>query len=76
MCLNIGTSNYHHFPFGINGKVVGLGVPILKHLRVVTLVHIILDILLLTYLDKNIRSVTLHNFVAKQFLYVVRHMTG
>ena len=31
MCLNIGTPNNHHFPFGTNGKVVVLGVPILKH---------------------------------------------
>ena len=37
MCLNIGTSNKHHFPFGTNGKVVALGVPILKHFRVNTL---------------------------------------
>ena len=35
MCLNIGTPNKHHFPFGTNGKVVVLGVPILKHFRVV-----------------------------------------
>ena len=34
MCLNIGTPKNHHFPFGANGKVVVLGVPILKHLRV------------------------------------------
>ena len=34
MCLNIGTSNNHHFAYGINGKVVVLGVPILKHFRV------------------------------------------
>ena len=34
MCLNIGTPNNHHFPFGTNGKVVVLGVPILKHFRV------------------------------------------
>ena len=34
MCLNIGTSNNHHFPFGINRKVVVLGIPILKHFRV------------------------------------------
>ena len=33
MCLNIGTPNNHHFPFGINGKVVVFGVPILKHFR-------------------------------------------
>ena len=24
MCLNIGTPNNHHFPFGTNGKVVAL----------------------------------------------------
>ena len=34
MCSNIGTRNNHHFPFGTNGKVVVLGVPILKHFRV------------------------------------------
>ena len=34
MCLNIGTPNNYHFPFGTNGKVVVLGVPILKHFRV------------------------------------------
>ena len=34
MCLNIETSNNHYFPFGINGKVVVLGVPIFKHFRV------------------------------------------
>ena len=36
MCLNIGTHNIHHVPFGTNGKVVVLGVPILKHFRVLT----------------------------------------
>ena len=34
MCLNTGTPNNHHFPIGANGKVVVLGVPILKHFRV------------------------------------------
>ena len=34
MCLNIGSPNNHHFPFGTNGKVLVLGVPILKHFRV------------------------------------------
>ena len=34
MYLNIGTLNNHHFSFGTNGKVVVLGVPILKHFRV------------------------------------------
>ena len=34
MCLDIGTPSVHHFPFGTNGKVVVLGVPILKHIRV------------------------------------------
>ena len=32
MCLNIGTPNNYHFSFGTNGKVVVLGVPILKAL--------------------------------------------
>ena len=30
MCSNIGTPNNHNFPYGTNGKVVVLGVPILK----------------------------------------------
>ena len=34
MCSNTGTPNIHHFPFGTHGKVVVLGVPILKHFRV------------------------------------------
>ena len=34
MCSIIGTPNNHHFPFGTNGIVVVLGVPILKHFRV------------------------------------------
>ena len=34
MCSNTGTPNNHHFLFGTNGKVVVLGVPILKHFRV------------------------------------------
>ena len=34
MCLSIGTPNNRHFLFGTNGKVVVLGVPILKHFRV------------------------------------------
>ena len=34
MCSNIGIPNNHHFPFETNGKVVVLGVPILKHFRV------------------------------------------
>ena len=35
MCLNIGIPNNYHNPFGTNGKEVVLGVPILKHFRVV-----------------------------------------
>ena len=33
--LNIGTPKTIHFPFGTNGKLMVLGVPILKHFRVV-----------------------------------------
>ena len=33
MCLKIGTRNNRHLPFGTNGKVVVLGVPVLKHFR-------------------------------------------
>ena len=35
MCLNTGTPKNHHFPSGTNGKVMVLGVPILKHFRVI-----------------------------------------
>ena len=35
MYLNIGIPNNHHFPFGTNGIVVVLGVPILKHFTVI-----------------------------------------
>ena len=34
MCLNTGTAKNHHFPLVTNGKVVVLGVSILKHFRV------------------------------------------
>ena len=34
MCSNIGTSKTINFPFGTNGKLMVLGVPILKLFRV------------------------------------------
>ena len=34
MCSNIGTPKIINFPFGTNGKLMGLGVPIFKHFRV------------------------------------------
>ena len=34
MCLNIGTHKTINFPFGTNGKLMVLSVPILEHLRV------------------------------------------
>ena len=34
MCLNIGTPQNVNFPFGTNGKLMVLGVPILKHFKV------------------------------------------
>ena len=34
MCLNIGTPKTIKFPFGTNGKLFVLGVPIFKHFRV------------------------------------------
>ena len=34
MCSNIGTPKTINFPFGTNGKLMVLGVPILKHFRV------------------------------------------
>ena len=36
MCLNIGTPKKIKFPFETNGKLMVLGVPILKHFRVAT----------------------------------------
>ena len=34
MCLNIETPKIINFPFGTNGKLNVLGVPIFKHVRV------------------------------------------
>ena len=34
MCLNTGTPKNINFSFGKNGKLMALGVPILKHFRV------------------------------------------
>ena len=34
MCSNIGTPKTINFPFGTNGKLIVLGVPILKRFRV------------------------------------------
>ena len=34
MCLSIGTPKIINFPFGTNGKLSILGVPIFKHIRV------------------------------------------
>ena len=34
MCLNIGTPKILNFPFVPNGKLIILGVPILKHFTV------------------------------------------
>ena len=34
MCLYVGTPKNINFPFGTNGKLMVLGVPILKHFRV------------------------------------------
>ena len=35
MCLNTGTPKIINFPFGTNGILTVLGVPIFKHFRVV-----------------------------------------
>ena len=37
MCLNTGTPKNINFSFETNGKLMALGVPILKHIRVVIL---------------------------------------
>ena len=34
MCLKTGTPKIINFPFGTNGKLMVLGVPIFKHFRV------------------------------------------
>ena len=44
MCLNIGAPKSHHFPLGTNGKVVVLGVPILKCFRVLQMYKFICKI--------------------------------
>ena len=44
MCLNIGTLNNQHIPFGTNEKVVVLGVPKLKHFRVYGTLGIVLGV--------------------------------
>ena len=36
MCKNIGTPENINFPFGTNGKLMVLGVPILKHFMVLS----------------------------------------
>ena len=41
MCLNIGTPKKINFQFETNGKLMVLGVPILKHFRVTTRVKIL-----------------------------------
>ena len=40
MCMNIGTPKTINFPFGTNGKMTVLGVPILKYFRVVMIFHL------------------------------------
>ena len=35
MCLNIGTPKNINFSFETNGKLMALGVPILKHIRII-----------------------------------------
>ena len=38
-CLNIGTPKNINFPFGTNGKLMVLGVPILKHFSVLFVIY-------------------------------------
>ena len=40
ICLNFGTPKMINFPFGTNGKLIILVVPILKHITVVFKVHV------------------------------------
>ena len=53
MCSNIGTPSNHHFPFGTNGKVVMLGVTILKHFRGYVLKGSKLEVNKFVVLSKN-----------------------
>ena len=39
MCPHFGTLNIINFTFAINGKLMVLGVPILKHIRVNIKIH-------------------------------------
>ena len=39
MCLNTGTPKNINFSFVTNGKLMALGVPILKHFRVINCSH-------------------------------------
>ena len=55
MWSNIRTPNNHHFPLGTNGKVVVLGVPILKHFRVLTMVVVVVALLFNVH-GKHLRS--------------------
>ena len=45
MCSNVRTPNNHYFLFGTNGKVVVLGVPVLKHFMVLHRKHLSITLL-------------------------------
>ena len=45
MCLIIGTPKTINFPVGTNGKLMVLGVPILKHFRVIMLKAITINVI-------------------------------
>ena len=63
MCLNIGTPRNHCFPFGTNGKVVVLGVPILKHIRVPPeIIHIGQILVLNIALEKSKSDISLQSY--------------
>ena len=57
MCSNIGTPYNHHFPFGTNGKVVVLGVPILKHFRVM---HLSIDFIFERVMALDVSALVRH----------------
>ena len=50
MCLNIGTPKNINFSFETNGKLMALGVPILKHFRVTEFCYLIKGVCLRAYL--------------------------
>ena len=60
MCLNIGIPKSISFPFGTNGKLIDLGVPILVHIIIYEEITYLLlcktSLLLYNYREDNLES--------------------